>query len=209
MLALPRAGADEGEPGLAEVREADAGDVAKLRGRLRQPTRLLSCLISGKITDTLYEQVVRAASATCAPGATAIWTRHSPGAGPEAAESGHDSRGAASTRSRRSTRWAPRVWSGRWRQIWAASSRPWRGGGRPVVCVQDGAASADPIRRWRRVHIAVPAAEIEAIDAAHRVGADGATELAAQPWGEREVFAVIVGYRFLIQPNRRLDLRGS
>ena len=47
-------------------------------------------------------------------------------------------------------------------------------------------------------HIAVPAAEIEAIHAAHRAGADGATELAAQPWGERAFHAVIVGYRFLI-----------
>jgi hypothetical protein len=44
----------------------------------------------------------------------------------------------------------------------------------------------------------VPAAEIDAIFAAHRGQAESATDLAAQPWGERAFHAVLGGYRFLV-----------
>ena len=47
-------------------------------------------------------------------------------------------------------------------------------------------------------HVGVPAAEIDAVFAAHRGQAESVTDLVAQPWGERAFHAVLGGYRFLI-----------
>ena len=47
-------------------------------------------------------------------------------------------------------------------------------------------------------HIAVPAANIGAIHAAHRAHAESATDLTLRPRGERAFHTVLLGYRFLI-----------
>jgi hypothetical protein len=72
---LARRGADEAGLARVQVRAADAGAVANYADALPADVLLL-CGIFGNITDTEIEQVVLAASAMCAPGATVIWTRH-------------------------------------------------------------------------------------------------------------------------------------
>jgi len=51
-------------------------------------------------------------------------------------------------------------------------------------------------------HLAVPAADIDAIYQAHSQHADSVTGIAQQPWGERAFHAVLLGYRFLIAADQ-------
>ncbi len=193
---LARRGADEAGLTRVQVREADAGDVEQLRG----------CVASRRAAALRHlRQHHRYRDRAGGPGGVGDvragrdgdLDQASPGAGPDAADQGMV-RGERLRRGR--VRCAGHRGRGRRRRESAESSHLGEAAGRPVVYLQDARpASADPDKgAGVEFHIAVPAAEIEAIHAAHRVGADGATELAAQPWGERAFHAVIVGYRFLI-----------
>jgi hypothetical protein len=57
------------------VREADAGTVAAYADALPADVLLL-CGIFGNVSDEDIRQTATAAAAMCAPGGTAIWTRH-------------------------------------------------------------------------------------------------------------------------------------